>query len=61
VEEYAVETWDGTRWNVVVSGTTIGHKRLDRFPDVTASKVRLTIRKSLACPTIRAFGLYRAE
>ncbi len=61
VEEYAVEAWNGSRWEVVADGTTIGHKRLDRFGDVTATKVRLTIRKALACPTIRAFGLFHSE
>jgi len=61
VEEYSLSAWNGRRWKRVVSGTTIGHKRLDRFPDVTASKIRLTIRKALACPTIRAFGVYHAE
>jgi alpha-L-fucosidase len=60
VEEYAIEAWDGSQWNEVVHGTTIGHKRLDRFDDVTAAKVRLVIGKALACPTISAFGLYQA-
>lgn len=60
VEEHVVEAWDGSGWKVVATGTTIGHKRLHRFPDVTATKVRLTIRKSLACLTIRAFGIYRS-
>jgi alpha-L-fucosidase len=46
-------------WIPVVEGTTIGYKRLDRFADVTATQVRLTVR-ARACPTIQAFGLYRA-
>ena len=60
VEEYSIEAWDGQTWNIIVSGTTVGHKKLDRFPDVTASKIRLTIRRSQATPLIRAFGLYCA-
>lgn len=60
VEEYRLEAWDGQGWKQITEGTTIGHKKLDRFPDVTASKVKLTIAKSLAPPLIRAFGLYRA-
>lgn len=58
VEEHTIEAWDGSLWKTIVTGTTIGHKRLERFQPVTASKVRLVIRKALACPTIRAFGLY---
>ncbi len=60
VEEYRIEAWDGQDWKQISEGTTIGHKKLDRFPDVTTSKVRLTIVKSQASPLIRAFGLYRA-
>ncbi|HOZ46667.1 MAG TPA: alpha-L-fucosidase [Candidatus Hydrogenedentes bacterium] len=60
VEAYGIEYWDGTGWREAVAGTTIGHKRLHRFEDITASKVRLAIKQAKACPTIRAFGLYRA-
>ena len=60
VEEYHIEAWDGQDWKQISEGTTIGHKKLDRFPDVTTSKVRLTIVKSQVSPLIRAFGLYRA-
>ena len=60
VEEYSIEAWDGQDWKSIVSGTTIGHKKLDRFPDVTASKVRLRIHRAQESPLIRKFGLYRA-
>lgn len=60
VEAYSIEAWDGQAWKSIAEGTTIGHKKLDRFPDVTASKLRLTIRQSQATPLIRAFGVYRA-
>ena len=61
VEAYAIEAWTGTEWKKVVHGTTIGHKKLDRFDDVAAERVRLVIEKAKACPTISAFGLYCAE
>ncbi|NLC58746.1 MAG: alpha-L-fucosidase [Armatimonadetes bacterium] len=60
VEEYRIETWDGTAWQPLVQGTTIGHKKLDRVPETTASKVRLTLTRAQATPLIRAFGLYLA-
>lgn len=60
VQAYSIEAWDGAQWKEVVSGTTIGHKRLDRFGDTRASKVRLNIVRAKACPAIRAFGVYRA-
>jgi alpha-L-fucosidase len=61
VERYRIEAWDGKDWQVIARGTTIGYKKLDRFNDVTAVKVRLVIESALATPLIRAFGLYRLE
>ncbi len=60
VEEYVIEAWDGAEWRQVAAGTTIGHKRLNRFPETTARKVRLTIVRARACPAIHSFGLFRA-
>jgi len=60
VEAYEVAAQVDGEWRTVTSGTTIGYKRIDRFEDVTARRVRLIIRKSLACPTISRFGLFRA-
>lgn len=75
IEEYRIEAWNcrpfpsenpdlptqrnGQKWTQIVAGTTVGHKKLDRFPVLTASKVRLTIVKSQAAPLLRSFGLYR--
>lgn len=60
VEAYKVEAQvDGT-WKTIAEGTTIGHKRLDRFNAVIATQVRLTIAKSKACPLVQAFGVFKA-
>jgi alpha-L-fucosidase len=61
VERHEIHAWDGTHWTRVVDATTIGYKRLHRFDEVTASKERLVIRASKACPVINSFGIYRAE
>lgn len=61
VERYAIQTWDGDRWRALVHGTTIGYKRLERFEPVTTTKVRLLIRRALACPAISAFGVYKSK
>ncbi len=60
VEQYVLEGWDGKAWKPIAKGTTIGHKKLDRFEDVTAARVRLRILKSRGHPTVREFGLFRA-
>jgi alpha-L-fucosidase len=59
VEKFCLETWDGTNWIQFGSGTTIGYKRLLRFPAVTTSKVRLVIEQSRTCPSISNFGLFK--
>ncbi len=40
---HRVETWDGKKWQVAVSGGRIGPDRLHSFSPVTASRVRLVI------------------
>ncbi len=60
VRGYTIEAWQDGAWKEVVTGTTVGHKKLERFPDVTAQKVRLTITASRACPLIAGFGLHYA-
>jgi alpha-L-fucosidase len=60
VEAWQLEVWRNGAWEVVVRGTTIGHKRLERFKPVTAQRVRLVIAKAKACPLVSSFGLYNA-
>lgn len=58
IEAYHIEYQDGSAWRTLSTGTTIGHKKLDRFPRVMARRVRLVIDRARACPTIEEFGLY---
>jgi len=60
VEAYRIEAQIGGRWKTIAKGTTIGHKKLDRFDTIETRKVRLVIEKSRACPVIRSFGLHLA-
>jgi alpha-L-fucosidase len=59
VEKFALDYFDKSGWTTIVEGTTIGYKRLLRFPPVTAAKVRLRILSSRLNPTIAKFGLYK--
>jgi alpha-L-fucosidase len=59
VEEFSLEYWNGSDWIPFAQGTTIGHKRLLRFPETAAEKVRLIILKSRTSPTLAAFGLFK--
>ncbi|MDH4272658.1 MAG: alpha-L-fucosidase [Candidatus Aminicenantes bacterium] len=59
VEEFALAAWDGNSWRPFAAGTTIGYKRLLRFPEVVTDRLRLTIIKSRTSPTLSSFGLFK--
>ncbi len=58
VQKYAIEAWVGGRWTRIAGGEAIGHKKIDGFTPVTASKVRLNILSSTSEAGIREFQLY---
>jgi alpha-L-fucosidase len=60
VAEYKIESWndDAKDWKELNHGYTIGYRKLDRFPKVKSSKIRLTILQARACPTIKSIGVY---
>ena len=60
VKAFVVEAWMDREWQTITRGTTIGYKRILRFPPVQTSKVRLKITDARACPTIASLELYRA-
>ena len=60
VESWRVEADADGRWATVAEGTTIGYKRIARFAPVTARRLRVTIAKSRACPTLATVGVYRS-
>ena len=60
VEKFVLEARDGDDWKEIATATTIGYKRLLRFPEVTARHVRLRILQSRDCPTLKRFGLFKA-
>jgi alpha-L-fucosidase len=58
VQAFRVEAWDSSRWQPVVAGNTIGHKRIEEFAPLTASRVRLNILSSTEAAEIREFQLF---
>jgi alpha-L-fucosidase len=59
VEKFRIDSWDGQHWNKLTEGTTIGYKRLLRFPPVKTKRVRLVIEKSRSVPTLITFNLFK--
>lgn len=60
VKQFTLEAQVGDEWTQLASETTIGRKRILRFPNVTASKLRLNIVDSKACPVIFNIGVFKA-
>lgn len=58
VESFMVEAMVNGQWQAVANGTTIGYKRILKFPTVNAEKVRITIRGAKACPLLSNIELY---
>ncbi|MBN2274256.1 MAG: alpha-L-fucosidase [Bacteroidales bacterium] len=60
VKAFTVEALVNGNWKEVANATTIGYKRIIRFPSVKATKVRFTITDSKSCPVISNIGIYNA-
>ncbi len=60
VSAFTVEALVDGKWQELASETTIGNRRLLRFPTTTATQVRLNITESRACPLICDLGVYDA-
>lgn len=60
VKSFTVEAFSEGTWKELVKGTTIGYKRILRFPAVEATKVRVNITDSKASPVISNLGIFNA-
>lgn len=58
VEHYSIDAWTKGKWITVVEGQALGHKKIDAFASVTASRVRLNILSASGRIHIREFQLY---
>ncbi len=58
VRSYEIQARVDGQWRTVASGTTIGHKKIDIFPPVTATGVRMVVRASLGPVLIRNFDVF---
>jgi len=58
IEKYRIEAWVSGGWKKVAEGQAIGHKKIDAFEAVTASRVRLEILSSTSEVHIREFQLF---
>jgi alpha-L-fucosidase len=61
IQKYSIDVWTGTAWKTVAAAQAIGHKKIDIFPPVTASRVRLNILSSTDAAAIREFQIYNIK
>lgn len=59
IQSFKIEAEQNGKWNQVFKGSTIGYKKLAKFNDVKAEKVRITFINSLACPVIESVRLFK--
>ena len=52
IEEHALDAWVNGEWEEIATGTTVGYKKILRFPAIETGKFRIRILKSRLEPTI---------
>jgi alpha-L-fucosidase len=60
VKAFTVEALVDGNWKELAKATTIGYKRILRFPTVEATGLRFNITDSKSCPVISNIGIYNA-
>lgn len=59
IHRYSVEVFSGDTWIQVVSGHTIGYKKLDRLPSpFVADRIRVSLLSPFGAPRLSALGLH---
>jgi alpha-L-fucosidase len=61
IQRYSIEVRQQGKWVTVAQGQAIGHKRIDPFPRITASGVRLNILSSTSEAHIREFQVFDSK
>ena len=57
VESWTAQAQTEGVWRRIASGTTVGYRRMERFPAVTAKNVRIVLYGKGACPSLAAAQL----
>lgn len=61
IEEIEIEAFTDGQWKNVAHGTTVGYKRMFRFPDVKTEKIRITLTDSRNKANICNVAAFYAE
>jgi alpha-L-fucosidase len=58
IEKHALDAWVNGQWQQVAEATTVGYKRILRFPEVTTDKLRLRILEGRLDPSVSAIAAH---
>ncbi len=58
IQKYDIQVKNETGWHKLAEGTSIGHKKIDIFPRVTGTQIRMRILSATDHPVIRDFQVY---
>lgn len=61
VESFTLEVMKDGEWEKIAEGTTIGYKRLLKFPDTSSERIKITINATRSTAEIAYIGLYYAQ
>ena len=61
IEEYSIEVLEGGKWRQVAHANAIGHKKIDVFPPVTSTAVRLRILSATGAIGVREFQVFNGS
>lgn len=61
VEAFRVEAWMNGQWTQIAEGTTVGYKRMVRFPEVKTDRLRIKVLNSRLSANICKVAAFYAE
>ena len=61
IEQYSIEAFANGKWVALHTGSSIGHKKIDKFPSTTATRARLTMISAGGPARIREFQLFNGS
>jgi alpha-L-fucosidase len=62
IRAYALEGRDAVgNWQPLATGISVGHKRIEVFPEITVDRLRLRVTKRVGTPIVRELAAFHAE
>ena len=61
IRSYKIEGMVDREWKELCTGQSIGRKKIDYFPEIEVSEVRIVVDKNVGNPLIRSFSVYYVE